>query len=611
MSTAYASDDDRPGIDREGSSEFNMADAVDIERLRESMSWSAKQMLPFREQYLEAVKFFAGSRYGDQSMMDMTPVNMMKLAVEIWVRQLISQNPQTLVIPRSGNLQASAYELELALNFLLSKMRFGESMAETVRSGIFLFGAMKVGLTGEYLPKWSGYSAQGGQVFAEPVLVEDFLYDFNARRIGDWDWCANRYRVPYDVVMQNKEFDKAVRDKLAPGTDRISAGTGAGSDGDRTTDMAAGHAISQTEYRKHVELWDVWLPGDKLLVTMPYQDGLEPLQIREWDGPEHGPFHVLSFSQVPGCAMPVAPAQNLYELQDLLTQLFNKAGRQAKRQKTITIADGAAVADGTAQRVKDAPDGEVIQANHVDSVREMKYGGVDPSNFNFLVFLKDTFSYLAGNLDAMGGLSQQAETLGQEQLLVQSSSQMLMDMQSKVVMFASDVIKDLAWYLYSDPFVELPLVKPIEGFGDIPFTWGPDKRKDDFFAYDIKIEPYSLQSKGPQQRLSSLMQLTTQVLLPMAPQLSEWGMSFNLKKFVELVSRYSDLPELNDLISSDLPTEAEAAAPRTGTPGRRPLQSPSTTRTYVRKNASTGGTQQAKNAKLMNGLMQAAMAERE
>jgi hypothetical protein len=594
----------RPGIDRKGKSKLNLLDAVDVDRLRDSMSWSAKQMMPFREQYVNSVGHYAGSRYGDQVNVDKTPVNLLRMAVEIWIRQLISQTPRALVLTRSNEMKVAGYELELALNFLMEKIRFGDNMAEVVRSAVFLLGAMKVGLSSQYMPHGSGYSSEGGQPYAEPILLEDFLYDFNARRQEEWDWCANRYRMPYDLVMDNPDYSKRARDRLSPTTERMSDDSPDSGSSETTSSLSSGNAITKTEYRKHVELWDVWIPGDNLFVTIPLQHGLEPLMVREWEGPEHGPYHLLAFSKVPGNIMPSAPAQHLFDLQELLTQLFNKLGRQAKRQKTITVASGQAVADGTAQRVMDAEDGQVLHTSHIDSVKEMNYGKVDPANLSFVVYLKELFSYMAGNLDAMGGLSQQGDTLGQEQLLVQSSSQMLQDMQAKVVTFTSEVIKDLSWYLYTDPFIELPLSKTIESFGEIPFIWGPGNRKHDFFGYDFRVEPYSLQHKGPQQRLSTIMQVVTQVLLPLAPQMSEWGLSLNLRKFVELVAKYSDLPELQELVSSDVPLSPEPGISKEqATPGRRPLQSPSTTRNYVRTNVSGGRNPQSQTADLMRSMM--------
>lgn len=564
------------------------------------MQYSAQAMVPFLRQYSEAVEAVAGDRYGQNVNLDKTSMNIMKLAVDIWLRQLVSQNPSTLVITRSPGLRTAAYELELATNYLLKTINFGAAMADVVQSAIFLAGVMKVGLAAPYLKQGSGFSNQGGHPYAEMVLINDFLFDMNAKKPYEWEWVGNRYRVPYDEVMDNPDYDPDVKRALARGREE-STGDFSGENTD-PSELSVGNPLLKTEYREQVELWDIFIPSEQILVTMPAQQGLGPLIVRDWTGDERGPYRFLSFGNVLGNVIPSAPIQHLYHMQDLLTRLFNQLGRQAQRQKTVTVCDGQAEADGTAQRLMEAMDGHVIHTSHIDGVKEMNYGGVNADNFKFVIWMKEMMSYLGGNLDAMGGLSQQANTLGQEQLLVQSSSQMLKDMQAKVIAFASDVISDLARYLYEDPFSELSLEKPIESYGNIPFTYGPDRRVDNFFDFHFEIQPYSLQAKGPQERLSALMTIATTLLIPLSPQLAEMGLPFNWKRFLELIAKYGDLPEIAELVSSETPMQSEMAeAPNRGG-GSRPLQSPVTQRNYTRRNVSTGGTQQSRDMQMMAAL---------
>jgi len=590
----------KPGADKRGDSSPL---SVDVSRLRESMDWSIKELVPFRERYTESITVCAGSRYG-QTNLDKTPVNLMRLAVEIWLRQLVSQNPRSLVLTRSPALISQAYELELALNHTLKNINFGRSMSEVVRSAIFLFGVMKVGVA----PKKTfrkQYHPGGDQVFADPVLVEDFIFDMNARRIEEWEWCANRYRLPLDEVRDNPDFDKTVRGRIRSESRNVSDTAFSG--GDRASQISTSKSISDTEYHDSVELWDIWLPGDGLLVTMPTQAGLEPLRVREWEGPDNGPFHLLTFNNMPGNVVPSAPVQHLYDLQTLLTKLFNQLARQAGKQRTITLATAAAVADGTAQRIKAAQDGEIVTVTHTDQVRELRYGGADPQNLRLVMWLKDLFSYSAGNLESMGGLSQQGDTLGQEQLMRQSSSQMLRDMQTKVEAFTTNVLEDVAWYLYNDPIGETNLSKEIEGYGHIPFVWGPDRREADFFEYNFELSPYSLQNQGPEQRLGRIMQFAQQILIPLAPQMGQWGKVFNVDKFLDLISKYGDLPELSTLVSGGEMQASEGLLGSGG--GGRALQSPVTTRNYTRKSIPGGGGSQGREAQMMNELAKEAQAQ--
>jgi hypothetical protein len=583
----------------------SMSDDVNVQRLREAMRWSNQQLKPFREQHQEAVFFYAGDRYGDKHGLDKTPVNLLKLAVGVWLRQLAAQTPRTLVLTRDPAAKTDAFELEVATDFLLKEIRFGHNLSEVVMGALFSMGVMKVGITEAYLAESSALAGAAGQPYADPVLFEDWIHDMAARRMQEWEWCANRYKLPYDAVMDNPEFKN--KDGLMPRQGRADSGEGLDDPSLRTNVLSDSQSMDSADFRDYVELYDIWVPGDKLLVTLPVQEGRLPLQVREWEGPKNGPFHVLGFNNVLGNVIPTSPAQSVYDLQDVFTRIFNNVARQALRQKTLTLADGRAVADGTAEKIMEASDGQVIRTEHIDSVREMKYGGVDASNHGFLVWLRETFSYMAGNIEVMGGLASQAGTLGQEQLLAQSSSEMVRDMQAKVIDFTKDIITDLSWYLYSDPYIRLPLTKPVEGYGDIAFEWGPEARTLDFFNYTFDVEPYSLQHKGPTQRMQMLMQLATQIFIPMAPLMEQWGMQFNFQKFVEMLSKYGDLPEISELISSELPTpHEEMYVPRHENEQAHPneaRQSPVTQRNYTRSNIPTGGTQQARDAKTIQTLM--------
>lgn len=571
---------------------------VDVSKLRESMAYSAKAFKPFLERFTEAVEAYGGNRYGENGL-EKTAMNMLRLGVDVWSRQLVSQTPQCLVLTRSLELRTDAYELELAHNHLLDEIRFGDTITEVVRCGLFFMGIIKVGITDSYLEEGSDFRAAAGQPYAEVVLPEDFLFDSNARRIEEAEWVANRYRLPLQDVLDNPRYDPEVKRKLSH---TYKSGPEEFADGEenRITDLSRGKAptIEQTEYVDHVELWDVWLPSENLLVTLPAQEGLNPLEVRIWEGPATGPFHVLSFGKVPGNVMPAAPAQNLYEMQDLLTTLFNKLARQGQRQKTQLIADAQATEDGSAEAVMKGADGQVIPVNHVEGLKEIRWGGVDPGNFQFVIWMREMMSYLGGNIDAMGGLAQQAKTLGQERLLAEASSELIRDMQSALVFFVTKVMKDLAWYLYHDPYIQLPLSKRIDGYGDIPFLYGPEARQADFFEYNFQLQPYSLQAMGPSERLQRILQFATQMILPASPQFSAWGVQFNLKRFVELFGKYSNLPELVDLIDSLEPLQGE----QTINVGQRALQSPSTNRNYTRENISTGGTQQARDNSLRQAL---------
>jgi len=558
-----------------------LSKVVNVQRLRDAMDESKRAIKPFIDKHVSAVKLTAGNRYG-ASEHQKSPINMMRLAVSIWLRQLISQTPRSLVIPRTPDLKVAAYELQLALDYLLREIRFGPSISACVRSAIFSMGIMKVGITSKYLHEASGFLADAGQPFAEPVLMEDWLHDMSARRREEWDWCGNKYKLPYEAVMENPDFSAKVKNKLV--VDGKSQEYSIGESDARTSDMSMGSSLNDTEYRDHVELWDIWIPGDHRFVTLPVQSGLGVLQERDWAGPENGPFHLLGFFQLPGNVMPIGPAQSIFDLQELITVLFAKLGEQGTAQKTIVMVDGQAESDGSADAILKSRSFDMVRVGHSDGIKEVRMGGVDADTLSLVQWLKEMASYVGGNVDTVGGLTTQSETVGQERLLAATSSEFIRDMQTQVTDFTTDILSDLGEYLYGDPASELKLTKQINGYGDIPFVWGPENRQDGVFNFNFSVQPYSLKSKGPQERMSTLTDLMMKILMPLAPQMAEWGVSLRLDKFLEYFSRYADLPELEDIIQMAEATPTQQAGSGGVIEKRRPLQAPVTSRENVRTN---------------------------
>jgi len=181
----------------------------------------------------------------------------------------------------------------------------------------------------------------------------------------------------------------------------------------------------------------------------------------------------------------------------------------------------------------------MIRVQDVENVKQMKYDGADQENLRLVGLLKEWFSYLSGNLDTAAGLAPSSRTIGQEQIISQSSSEMLVDMSNQVVEFTTGVIEALGEMLYSDPTLQLHLSKTLPGLGDIPFTWTSRQRSADVFGFNFQVHPYSLTRKSPEQRIEALTEIITRFILPMEQQMAASGQRLDVTKLVELLSKYS------------------------------------------------------------------------
>ena len=579
-------------------------DSQKTSRLLEAVDYSRRRMQPFREQRLAAVRAYVGSNYGEMGASEKVPLNLMQMAINIYRRQVAARAPQALIVPRDPRLAATADDFELALNWLIKEIDLEASISQWVIDAMFSVGVLKVGISPGKQWEIEGYLHDAGIPFADVVDFDDFVFDMNSKR---WDLCqyvGNRYTLPYEAAMDMKLFDE----ELTPTTL-----TDYNEQGDERVSIlqTGGSWNPQRGYMDLVELWDLWLPFDNLLVTVQCVDNSgiasgKVVRVVDWDGPETGPFHILSFGDVPGNIMPLPPAQSMLDLHDAANRVFRKIVRQADRQKTLTVVSNGAEED--ARRIINANDGDTIRADNPQATREARYGGPDAASIAFLLQLKDLFVYLGGNLDVLGGLGRQANTVGQESLISRSANMLIADMQDRTTTAVRKVIESLADYLWNDPVAAPKVLKKIGDTGlSIPIEFSQDIREGDLLDYMVEIAPYSMQSRTPAERLSTLSQLMTNFVIPLAPQLQQRGIGIDMDEFMAIMSKYSNLPEMERILER-IPQEEMALMQQAAGGGERPLQSPITTRTNVRENVS-GATRQGADQESMRMLMSMAGGE--
>jgi hypothetical protein len=549
---------------------------IDIQRLRNAMKHSLKALGPFRENRTEALRQYVGNHYSDKGASDKVPVNMIELAINIYMQNLVAQTPQCLISTHNKAAKPAAEALRLDTNSILKQIRFGNALERVVRNALFGVGIAKRGLSSATRP------------YFDWVSLDNWVCDMTARRWEEMQFCGDRYQLTMEEIQQSDYFTPEFKKSLVPKTEAMPAtGTTAAGISGATDGIAE-------PFMETVELWDIWLPYQRLLITIAAEDSSEIGAIIEWNGPEDGPYAFLTFNDVEDNIMPLPPVALWRDLHELTNSLFRKLGRQANRQKTITAVRGGADADGS--RLLNADDGDMIKLDDPKNVQEFKYGGVDQQSLGFLVHVKNLASYMYGNLDIIGGLAAQSETLGQDKLLAGQASKRLESMANRVIDFTARQIRDIAWYRYTDEVNDWPVVKKRFGI-DIPtYLYTTQRKQYSFFDYTFNVEPYSLVYQTPAQKLSGLTNIVNTLVAPFAPMLEQQGIAIDFAKLFKLVGDYGNLPELADVV-----VYTDPAPPRQAPD--MPAKAANTTRTYVRENkpAATRQGQDQVLAQLMFG----------
>jgi hypothetical protein len=562
-------------------------DGIDIERLHDAVLSSYRDLGSYRQKSAEFIRQYAGAEYADNGKtMSETPVNMMELAVGIYSYRLAANAPKGDVRTPYQRLRPYADTLRLALDYLCPHIDIGGTLRRVVKDAMFGMGIVKVGIndTDQLL---RGFSVEGGQPFAERVSPVDFVFDTTAKEWKHCQFIGNRFVVDAEAL------------KNVGGYEHVEELTEAGlgnphDDGEMKASDMTGGGLRFRSYRPRYILWEIWLPFENLMVTMD-EDLEKILRVQEWTGPREGPYIILSFNDVPDNILPLPPTAVWSELHVFANEMWRKLFRQSKRQKSITAFAGGSEKD--AERVRNSADGEVVHVDNMREIQELRYGGPDQQLLGLVATIDPIFSRIAGNLDIAGGLDNVSPTATQDAIINQNSSVRFDKMAACVSEFAGEILTALAWWMWTDPYIDIPLVKRISPTLEIPVSFDERAKQGEFFDYTFTIVPYSMTNKTPEQQYQMVAQVLQALFLPYIEVAMQQGVMIDMPGLFKLVSRWLDIPELNSVLSIGDPQPPQ--------PGEGPrIQKPQTHSVYERISRPA-----ADYASQMNAVSRAAMGE--
>ena len=546
-------------------------DTTEIGALRDGVDSSRRKLASFRQNRLAAIRQYVGKNYSEFGTVDKVPIDFLELAVNIYLQYLAAEQARILVTTEPRDLKPLALKLELDTNRLLTRLKFGEIINEIVEHAIFGMGLAKVGLN------LDGNVMIGGQwyPFAEPFIaaisLDNWVHDMDASKWTHIKYEGDYFEVPMEEVLANPQYSQEFKDQIAE-IDR----KGFDEEGrEKAEALTIGQGDFNDAYKDDVGLWDIYVPKKGVVLTMSDTNGTDiPGNIVEWKGPKRGPYHKLFFNRVLDNTMPLAPVAVLRDMHELMNNVFRRLGRQAIRQKTVTGVMSGATED--ADRIINANDGDMVKMLNPDKTREFKYGGINQESLLFLLQVKQMASEYAGNLDALGGLSRQSETLGQDELLEKNASKRMVSMGNRTIAFTRGIVEDLAWYRWTDPIRDFPVTIKKHGT-EIQSQLSVFDRETDFLKFNFNIHPFSMQSQTPQTKLAFIDNIFNKYLAPFADQLAQQGITIDFEALFTLIGKYGNLPELRDILIYANPQQPQPTAE-----GKSVRQAPNTTRTNIR-----------------------------
>ncbi len=580
----------------------------DPTRLCEAVERAALALRQPRRNRFNLVKLFTGTRYSEEGAGKIQPINMLSLYVDVVSRQLVANAPRAMLSTFSMQAKPTVVAEQDWLNKEIVKTRMDRLFQRAVVDYLFGIGIIKVGIATPAESATYGFDVDAGEPFAETVDFDDFVVDMHARNWESVGYMGNRLRRPLEVIKEDKNYQRGRKDlQASPDSIYNQHGEPRVSIIGRTV-----YQTSEQEFEDYIDLWEIYLPQHRCIYTFVCDDSGrpqlcedgEPLREQDWIGPDHGPYHIMTGQTVPGNLLPKAPLQDLADQHEVINLIYRKLIDQSQRQKTLLFVRGAADADG--KRTIDANDGDSIRVDDPAGIKEWSSGGPNQQNFAMFVDAVQRFNYIAGNIEASGGLSKQSNTATQDKMLEASASGAIATKQEITVAFVEEVLTTLVWFHHHHPTKTMRSMAGVPGMPEIPgvqVNVTPQQRAMiPWEELDVKVNPYSMRHSTPETRANDLSQIVMQIVMPLMPALQAAGVQFDIQAFLKKIGQYKDMPDLGELITIREPPQDPG-----GASGPDATAAPNQPTTYQRVSSSERsqrGTDMNLAATLMSGKSQ-------
>lgn len=533
--------------------------------------WYQKNEAPFEHQQtllrLWASGFF-NKGYGREHL-----INLIDRGVGTIVPFLVEGDPKVMVETLIGNYKPWSYTTQLALNFFIDQMELADKVLIPVALNS-MFGA---GITRTFTEydrhvNLDDEVIRAGRPTIKVIHDTDYVGDPIARDRDDFAFEGDIYKLPTeyakDLFAGKDKHGNQIADYITSDCKLIS---------DYSPKKISDPNFNQNKLalRDQTTFIDLYLFNENRTVTiMPEGKIAKILRSVEEDGPKESPYDYLAYKYFPGHSTPIPPAWFWHDA-DVSMNIVGKTGReQAESQKTLILTEAPNKKLG--EQVTSAKNMDVLNVKEAAGVKAISLGGINPENLGWMSFVENVFNKSGGTSEIMGGRGAEAPTLGQEQMLFQNASRIVNNMYTRYHRFMTSVIKKLAWRVWTDPTVYIPLIHEIPGVGTLPKIFSQPDKVGEFYDFVFKIIPYSTQRMSPETKYQRLMQFASQWVLPTMPLAAQQGAEFDVPEATKRMASYLGFEDFNQLYRTALPSQTDVVPFQLQPTGqkKRPEKSP-------------------------------------
>jgi len=493
------------------------------------------------------IKEYVGKYYASEyGLTGDEPINLIFNTIRATVPNLVMKSGINKVSTEITEYRQYAYLLGLALNKLDIQIKTKDTLRACIVDAFFMMAIAKTGLAGGgQILNFGDIFIDEGQVYTDLVDFDDWTADPSCKDYRKAAFLGDRNRVPRQILLDDDEFNHDLVLKIPKSThpntkDKIESLT--------RRNMSDSEMY---ELQDFIDVVEVFVPGAGALITIPDPSQKifdEYLAARDYYGPKEGPYSVLALTQpVPGNPFPVAPVGVHYDLHRMANKMMVKSMNQADREKSVGVYDPAGADE--AEDIRTAQDGDMVAGNP-DSVQIKTFGGNNPKSEAMLQQCQIWHNYMSGNPDQMSGLVSNAESATQANILQANATITIEDCRGMIYDFAADTAGKRAWYIHTDPFMDIMLARRRPGGEYEQLQLTPEQRDGDFLDYTFTLKARSMSRLDPAVRTKRIVEFATNLipsLINSAMVAMQMGIAFNVQTAItDLAEEMGILDDVQD-----------------------------------------------------------------
>ena len=489
------------------------------------------------------IREYVGNYYAStKGMTGSAPINLIFHTIRTMVPNLIMKNPVNEVTTEIVSQKEYAWLLSLALNDINNKINFKNILRGGIVSALFGLAIFKTGIanSGQVIT-WGDVNIDPGQIYTDLVDLDDLTVDPSCRALSKAAFIGDRNRVPRQILLDDPNCDHDLVMQLPKSIhsdvkDRIEQLT-----------QANFSQAEINELQDYVDVVEVYVPDADAVLLIPDPEIItfdDYIRGESFYGPKEGPYTFLSFTPpVPNNPRPVSEVSMWYDLHLMANRLMVKSMEQADRQKDVAFYDPAGAEE--AEDIRTAEDGDVV-AGRPDTVQVMSFGGQNRNNEAMLSQTQIWHNYMSGNPDQLAGIKSDAKTATQAQILESNSNVIIQDERELIYECGAEINKKMAWYLHTDPLINLPLSKRQPGGEYVQLYLTPEQRCGDFLDFTFRIKARSMARLDPTIKSKRIMEFATNLIPSIATSAQmcmQMGVPFNLQRCITSLADDLDITE--------------------------------------------------------------------